>query len=142
MSYKEINSTEAKELLDGDEDYIYIDVRSEPEFENGHPEGAINIPIAHRGQAGMVPNPDFLPVVQAHYERAAKLLLGCQMGGRSGRAAEALVAAGYSHVANVMGGYGGARDQMGNVVEKGWLELGLPVEYGAPEGRSYESVKK
>ena len=41
-----------------------------------------------------------------------------------------------------MGGYGGARDQMGNLVEIGWLELGLPVEYGAEEGQSYESVKR
>ena len=141
MSFQEINPTQAKELLDSDQDYVYIDVRSEPEFENGHPAGSVNIPIAHRAQDGMVPNPDFLTVVQAHHERDSKLLLGCQMGGRSGRAAEALVAAGYTDVANVMGGYGGARDQLGNLVEKGWFELGLPVEYGADEGQSYESIK-
>ena len=141
MSFQEINPTQAKELLDSDQDYVYIDVRSEPEFENGHPAGSVNIPIAHRAQDGMVPNPDFLTVVPAHYERDSKLLLGCQMGGRSGRAAEALVAAGYTAVANVMGGYGGARDQLGNLVEKGWLELGLPVDYGADEGQSYESIK-
>ena len=34
------------------------------EFAQGHPEGAINIPIAVPGAAGMMPNPDFLNVVQ------------------------------------------------------------------------------
>ena len=136
MSFKEIRPEEAKRLMD-ESDYAYVDVRSEPEFLNGHPSGALNIPVLFPEALGMVPNPDFLTVVQANFDRQAPILLGCQMGSRSGRAAEILVAAGFTDVSNVLGGFGGARDDQGQVVEKGWMELGLPVVYGEQEGRSY-----
>jgi len=142
MSIKEVNSTQAKELLDGGEGYIYLDVRSMSEYEAGHPTGSLNIPIMHKEAMGMVPNLDFVPVVEKHFEHDAKLLLGCQMGGRSMRAAEALVAAGFTDVSNVAGGFGGSRNQMGQSVEKGWAELGLPVEQGAVEGSDYPSLAK
>ena len=136
MSFKEIRPEEAKRLMD-ESNYAYVDVRSEPEFLNGHPSGAVNIPVMFRQAMGMVPNPDFVTVVEANFDRQSPILLGCQMGSRSGRAAEALVAAGVSEVSNVLGGFGGARDEQGQVVEKGWMELGLPVDYGEQEGRSY-----
>lgn len=136
MSFKEIRPEEAKRLMD-ESNYAYVDVRSEPEFLNGHPSGAVNIPVMFRQAMGMVPNPDFVTVVEANFDRQSPILLGCQMGSRSGRAAEALVAAGFSDVSNVLGGFGGARDEQGQVVEKGWMELGLPVDYGEQEGRSY-----
>lgn len=142
VSIKTINPTQAKELLDSDENYVYIDVRSMPEYEVAHPSGALNIPIMHKESMGMVPNGDFVRVVEKHFARDAKLLLGCQMGGRSQRAAEALVAAGFQDVSNVMGGFGGARDQSGNVVERGWAELGLPVEQGSSEGTDYPSLSQ
>ena len=142
MSIKDINPTQAKELLDGDEAYTYIDVRSMQEYEAGHPASSLNIPIMHKEAMGMVPNTDFVPVVEKHFARDAKLILGCQMGGRSTRAAQALVAAGFTDVSNVMGGFGGARDQSGQVVEKGWAELGLPVEQGLQEGTDYTSLAK
>ena len=103
MSIKTINPTQAKELLDSDQTYVYIDVRSMPEYEVAHPAGSLNIPIMHKESMGMVPNGDFVRVVEKHFARDAKLLLGCQMGGRSQRAAEALVAAGFQDVSNVMG---------------------------------------
>jgi len=137
MSYRDIASQEAHDLLESDAGYRYIDVRSTGEFTNGHPAGAVNIPIAHREELGMVPNPDFLKVVDINFERDDKLIVGCQSGGRSMRAAEALIAAGFTDVANVRGGFGGARNEGGEVLEKGWFELGLPVEYGESEGRTY-----
>ncbi len=140
MSYRDISSGEAHELMESDQGYTYIDVRSVPEFANGHPAGAINVPIMHREEMGMVPNPDFLRVLEVHFERDARLVIGCQSGGRSARAAEVLVAAGFTDVANVRGGFGGARDEMGQVLEKGWFELGLPVDYGDPDGRNYGSL--
>jgi rhodanese-related sulfurtransferase len=142
MTIKEVNPTQAKELLDGNDSYTYIDVRSMQEYEAGHPAGSLNIPIMHKEAMGLVANLDFVPVVEKHFEHGAKLLLGCQMGGRSLRAAEALVAAGFTDVSNVMGGFGGARDQMGQSVEKGWAELGLPVEQGLREGSDYPSLAK
>ena len=55
MSYQNVSPTEAKELLEGDAGAVYIDVRSIPEYEGGHPVGAFNIPIMQRHAAGMVP---------------------------------------------------------------------------------------
>ena len=140
MSFSEVSPAQAQELLQGDTGYVYVDVRSTPEYEQGHPAGAFNIPIFHRQAAGMTPNQDFLRVMEACFPPDTKLLLGCQSGIRSARAAEALAAAGYSELANVRGGYGGVRDPFGRVVEKGWLDLGLPVEQGSPEDRGYTSL--
>ena len=140
MSYKEINSAEALELM-REQGYRYIDVRSEPEFRNGHPSGALNIPIMHREPFGMVPNLDFLGVVEANFERGEKLLLGCQSGARSARAAGILSAAGFTDVSNVRGGFGGSHADSGEVIEKGWLESGLPVDQGEQAGRNYSDLE-
>ena len=140
MSYQNISPSEASELLEGDADAVYIDVRSMPEYENGHPAGALNIPVMHHEAMGMVPNPDFVRVVQSHFAPDAKLLIGCQSGARSARAAETLIAAGFTAIANVAGGFGGARSPTGEVVERGWMELGLPVEYGAEDDKSYPAL--
>ena len=48
---------------------INPDLRSEPEFEKGHPAGALNVPISHRGPAGLVPNPDCRLGSQGHSRR-------------------------------------------------------------------------
>ncbi|MFH1568754.1 MAG: rhodanese-like domain-containing protein [Gemmatimonadota bacterium] len=140
MSYRDVSCAEARQLLDGADGYIYIDVRSDGEYRNGHPAGAYNIPVMHREALGMVPNPDFLTVVTAHFPQDARLLVGCQSGVRSVRAAEALVAAGYTDVANVRGGFGGTRSADGQTLDRGWLELGLPVDYGDPAERSYAAL--
>ena len=140
MSYANVTSKEAHELLEAGHGYIYVDVRSIPEFQNGHPAGAVNVPIFHREAMDLVPNPDFLTVVEAHYPRDAKLLIGCQSGQRSTHAAEALVAAGFQDVTNVKGGYGGVKDPSGQSVEPGWFEQALPTDYGEPDERSYAAL--
>jgi len=66
------------------------------------------------------------------------LVIGCQMGGRSAKACEILSNAGYTDVANVLGGWGGA-PQMGH---QGWTQAGLPVETSASADRQYESLQK
>lgn len=134
MSYRNVSPTEAKELLAGDAGASYIDVRSIPEYESGHPAGALNIPVLHRHAVGMVPNPDFVRVVQAHFAADAKLLVGCQSGARSMRACEALAAAGFVDVANVTAGFGGSR------TEHGWQDLGFPVEFGASGDNAYAAL--
>ena len=140
MSYENLSPNEANELLSNDSDATYIDVRSMPEYENGHPAGSLNVPVMHREAMGMVPNPDFVRVLQSHFALDAKLLIGCQSGARSVRASEALVAAGFTDITNVTGGYGGARSQTGEIVERGWMESGLPVEYGAEDDKSYPAL--
>ncbi len=139
MSYQDVTPKEAQHLLE-DGNHRYVDVRSVPEFQNGHPQGAYNVPVLHREPAGMVPNPDFLTVMQVHFEQDTPLLIGCQSGVRSVRAAEALVASGYTQVLNVTGGFGGAKDATGAVIGEGWFQAALPVDYGDPEERSYAAL--
>jgi rhodanese-related sulfurtransferase len=119
-----------------DEGYAYVDVRSIPEFEQGHPKGAYNVPIAHMGPRGMAANPDFLAVMQRHFPRDAKLVVGCQSGGRSMQAAMILERAGYASVVDQRAGFGGT------AAETGWRALGLPVSNAAEPGRSYQELKE
>jgi rhodanese-related sulfurtransferase len=116
----------------------YLDVRSVPEFENGHPAGAYNIPLLHLDPATrqMTPNPDFLSTVQANFPADAKLVIGCQAGARSLKACEALAAAGYTNVTNVAGGFGGSPRG-----EAGWTQAGLPVETQADTPRTYDTLR-
>jgi len=118
----------------------YLDVRSIPEFQQGHPPGAVNIPLLHLDQqtGQMRPNPEFLAVVKANFSTDAKLVIGCKMGGRSQHACELLSTAGFGDVANVLGGWGGA-PQMGHT---GWVQAGLPVETTADDTREYDALQK
>jgi rhodanese-related sulfurtransferase len=138
---KQINVTEANDLKA--QGHTYVDVRSTEEFALGHPDGAFNVPLlepdAATGQ--MMPNPDFVRVMQASFPVDASLVIGCQMGGRSMRAAQMLESFGFKDVANVRGGFGGARDPMtGRVVDSGWADSGLPIEDGQPPDRSYSDL--
>ncbi|SRR6266511_2341967 len=118
----------------------YLDVRSIPEFEAGHPEGAYNVPLLHLDPAThqMRPNPEFVSVVRATFSPKTPIVVGCKMGGRSAQACEILSTAGYRDVTNVLGGFGGA-PQYGQV---GWAEAGLPVETAAAPEREYEALHK
>jgi rhodanese-related sulfurtransferase len=130
MSVKQINPQQANDILQSDKSAVYIDVRTEPEFQNGHVPGARNIPVVRPDPSTrrMVPNPEFLKTVGASFDKNAKIICGCQMGGRSQHAADLLVQAGYTNVSNMQGGFGGARDPMGQVVAPGWVQSGLPVQ--------------
>ena len=135
---KQVSPSEAKVLMD--EGWIYLDVRSEPEFEQGHPTGSLNIPLLHASPTGMVPNQDFMRVVEAVLTKTTKIVIGCQSGGRSMRAAQLLESAGYRDLANQRCGFGGARDALGRMIEPGWVAQKLPVEAGRPAGRAYSDL--
>lgn len=137
---RRVSAPEAKDLLDR-EGYVLLDVRSEPEYEAGHPAGAQNVPFLHSGPSGMQPNPDFMSIVEALYPKSAKLLIGCRSGGRSMRAAEMMQAAGYTDLIDLRPGYDGARDPFGAVIEPGWAPSGLPTETSTP-GSSYAELKQ
>ena len=138
---KDISPQEAYDALQQDAQAVYIDVRTVEEFTAGHPEGAVNIPIAFQDPAqGMVYNPDFVEVVESHFGKDRKLLLGCKAGPRSNSAANLLEQQGYQDVASVRGGFGGMRDPSGQVVVEGWEGMGLPVSQDNGEGTSYESL--
>ena len=142
MSVKNVTVREAHQKQG--EGYTYVDVRSIPEFEQGHPAGAVNSPLIHQDErtGQMMPNREFLQVVQGNFSPDAKLLIGCQVGGRSVQAAQILAGSGYADVSNVLGGYGGARDQFTGIVRaEGWSQAGLPVESGAAAGQSYDDLR-
>ena len=142
MAIQSASPERAAELLSSEQGYVYLDVRSIPEFAQGHPRSACNVPLLHAepGSRQLAPNPDFLRVVQANFPPESRLLLGCLSGGRSLRAAEILEEAGYKNLLNVRCGFGGARDHFGRVTEPGWEALGLPVEREESPGRSYQSL--
>lgn len=141
MAVKEITPPQTNEILSADPSAIYIDVRTEREFANGHPQGAVNIPIAFPDPArGMVMNPDFVKVVESHFPKEKKIIVGCQAGPRSNAAAGLLQQAGYQDVANMVGGFGGMRGPSGNVIALGWAAAGLPVSQDNGEGVSYQSL--
>ncbi len=133
-----VSAREAARMLA--EGYQYIDVRSVPEYATGHPAGAHNIPVAEPGRAGLEPNPRFLPLMEALYPKDAKLLIGCQVGQRSLRAARMLVAAGYRDVHDVRPGMSGVKDPFGRVLEPGWVAEGLPTELTTAGGSYAERL--
>mgnify|MGYP001184169619 CR=1 FL=1 len=142
VTIESITPNKAKELLDEGNGYVYIDVRSINEYEIGHPSGAYNIPIMHRQGGAMIHNTDFVSVVEKNFSHETKLLLGCQIGARSMKAAEALAAAGFTNLCNVEGGFGGVRDTSGKLIQAGWAESGLPTEKGTINGTDYISLSE
>jgi rhodanese-related sulfurtransferase len=135
MGFKRVSPEEAKALIDR-EGYVYVDVRSLPEFEAGHPKGAYNVPLMHQGPAGMTPNADFLAVMQKTFAQDARLVVGCKAGGRSQRAAGLLESAGYTNVVDQKAGYEGASPD-----EPGWRPKGLPTATQAAADHTYEGLR-
>ncbi len=141
MATKEITPQQARDILQSDGGAVYIDVRTEREFAAGHPQGAVNIPVAFPDPGrGMIMNADFVRVVEDHFPKEKKIIVGCQAGPRSNAAAGLLQRAGYQDISNMVGGFGGMRDSLGNVIAAGWSSLGLPVTHDNGDGVSYQSL--
>ena len=143
MSAKTIGTEEAKNILDSDNNAVYIDVRTEQEFMNGHVPRSVNIPVVlpDPSTRQMKPNPDFVNVVSAQFGKDKRIIVGCQAGGRSQFAAELLAQEGFQDVSNMQGGFGGARDPMGRMIAPGWTQLGFPTENEVPPKSSYASLR-
>jgi rhodanese-related sulfurtransferase len=129
MPVKRVSPHEARELIEK-QGYVYVDVRSVPEFEAGHPEGAYNVPLAHLSPQGMAPNTDFLTVMQKNFPKDAKIVVGCKSGGRSLQAATLLLSTGYTDVIDQRAGFMGSN-------EPGWLPKGLPTATKASPNHTY-----
>ena len=118
-----ISPKEAYEKLR--EGYTYVDVREPDEFAEGHPAGAVSLPISRA---------DFVQAMEREFTRNAKIITGCAAGGRSLRAARMLEQAGFTNVLDQRAGWKGTVDPFGRIVEPGWSRCDLPVETGP--GRS------
>jgi phage shock protein E len=77
----------------GDDDVIWVDVRTPGEFAEGHVEGATNIPYTEIVER----------VGEVTSDKKATLYLYCRSGRRSGIARDALRRAGYENVINIGG---------------------------------------
>ena len=140
MSNQRLSPQQAHELCTN-EGYVYVDVRSTGEFQQGHPAGSYNIPLAEPGPGGMAPNADFLKVFSAAFPKDAKLVVGCAAGGRSARAITNLAQAGYTQLVDQRAGFDGARDPFGAVSEPGWRAAGLPTASGPDAERGYAALR-
>jgi rhodanese-related sulfurtransferase len=136
---RRVSPQEARALIEG-QGYVYVDVRSVPEYEAGHPAGAYNVPFMHASPQGMQPNPDFVQVMEKNFPKDAKLVLGCMSGNRSLRAMAVLQQAGFTDMVDQRAGWGGTKDAFGRVVEPGWLAAGLPTASGPDATRGYASL--
>jgi adenylyltransferase/sulfurtransferase len=81
----------AAKLANGD-DFDLIDVREAHEWAIGHIEGARLVPLST------------FPDAIAGLDPSREIVLQCKSGGRSARAAEALIQAGFRNVSNLVGG--------------------------------------
>jgi len=144
MSVLEITPDRAKALLSEGSGHVYLDVRSAAEFEAGRPAGAWNIPLAEPNPATgeWEFNRQFLSTVESRFTRDARLIVGCQSGGRSAQACEILQAAGFVSAVNMTGGFGGVPGPGGRMIEPGWVTLGYPIEQGDAGERSFASLSK
>ena len=102
--YEQITPAEAKALMDSEEGYIILDVRTPEEFAAGHIAGAILIPDYEIGEKAesILTDKDQL------------ILVYCRSGRRSKNAANALATLGYTNIKD----FGGINDwKYGTVTE-------------------------
>jgi rhodanese-related sulfurtransferase len=94
--YKKITAEDAKKIIDSDERFIVLDVRTKEEYDEGHIKNAVFMPYDETDSlaGSLIP------------EKDAKLLVYCRTGRRSELAAEALLKMGYTDVSD----FGGIND--------------------------------
>ena len=140
MSYASKNPEQAKELLHSEEGWIFVDVRTVEEFEQGHVPDAYNLPIALRGPWGMSLNPSFVDVFERNFQTQGKYILGCAVGGRSAKACEILAQHGFTDLVNMDGGFNGARSPFGELVVPGWQDRGFEVATQPKADRTFTAL--
>ena len=92
MELRRVSVREAQRLID-DEGFELIDIRSMPEFRDGHPAPAYNVPFLHKTPQGMIPNGDFAGTIQAKFpDPSHKLLVIGAMGAHRPRSMKRITA--------------------------------------------------
>ena len=86
--YVNITAEEAKQIMDTEEGYIILDVRTQEEYDEGHIPGAI-----------LIPNTEIkVRAVEELTDKDQLILVYCRSGRRSKLAAEILVELGYPNI--------------------------------------------
>ena len=98
MDVNRIDPAEARALLESEQGYICLDVRTAEEFAAGHVPAAVNIPVVEKNPMGpgLVPNPDFSSQVEQQFDKDRKIITLCLRGVRSMHAATMMMALGYT----------------------------------------------
>jgi len=104
-SYRQIGMDEAIAMMEEENDYIILDVRTPEEFAEKHIPGAINIPNETIGTKDI---PEL-----ANKEQL--IMVYCRSGNRSKQASEKLAALGYTNIVE----FGGINDWPGKTVSDG-----------------------
>ena len=103
-NYEQITPAEAKALMDSEEGYIILDVRTPEEFAERHIEGAILIPDYEIGEKAE----------SILTDKGQLILVYCRSGRRSKNAANELATLGYTNIKE----FGGIKDwKYGTVTE-------------------------
>lgn len=117
---------EAQALLQSNVGARLVDVRTKAELEwVGRVPGAIE--IEWNSWPGSQPNANFIAQLQAAVPAGTPLLFMCRSGVRSHNAATAATQAGFAQSINVLQGFEGDKDTLGqrnNI--GGWRKTGLP----------------
>lgn len=90
---EDITVSELKEKLDNNEQFIFIDVREEWEYEEDN-LGATNIPL------GQLPQ----QLEEFENSKGAEIVVQCRSGARSGNAKKFMENQGFTKVRNLLGG--------------------------------------
>ena len=87
-TYINITPEEAKKIMDSEEGYVILDVRTQEEYDEKHIPGAV-----------LLPNTEIdAKAEDVLTDKAQLILVYCRSGRRSKQAAEALVKLGYTNV--------------------------------------------
>ena len=86
--YVNITAEEAKKIMDSEEGYIILDVRTQEEYDEGHIPNAVLLPLDDIKAKAHVVLPD----------KDQLILVYCRSGRRSKLAAEALAELGYTNI--------------------------------------------
>ena len=95
-AYMNITAEEAKKLMDTEQDYVILDVRTREEYEAGHIPGAL-----------LLPNTEIRDRAESELKNKDQLILiYCRSGNRSKQASEILEELGYTRIRE----FGGIND--------------------------------
>lgn len=101
-NYQQISMKEAVSIMETEDNYIILDVRTKEEYQEKHIPGAVNLPNETIGT-------EDIPELPA---KEQLILVYCRSGNRSKQAAKKLAALGYTNIIEI----GGINDWTGDTV--------------------------